>query len=412
MLMFLKKKISALLISLMLIFSAVASAAPLPNPDTGAVSACLIDADDNGVLYGKDEDRIMPPASTTKIMTAIIALESGKLDEPLVISRNAVNTEPSSLGLRLGDQITLREALAGMLLVSGNDAAVAVAETVAGSVPEFAKMMNDKAKELGAYRTHFVNPHGLTAQGHYSTAHDMAIIASYAMKNPLFREMVGRTSYNMKYMDGSTKYVTTTNRFLKSGFPGANGIKTGFTNAAGDCLVASATRGLKTMIAVFYNDDYRWDDAPAWLEFGFSFYDASELQDRTVVKPSTIKLNKITEQRIKYSRETNKNLAALDAAIASKAKNLNGETVNDADVVQQPVEEKVEKQETKVKDTNTTKKIVTNTEASNDVDDNINNGRNNNEENVETASDVATDVSTSETIAPEETNPLLAQYVY
>ena len=119
--MFLKKKISALLISFMLIFSAMAAAAPLPNPDTGAVSACLIDADDNGVLYGKDEDRIMPPASTTKIMTAIIALESGKLDEPLVISRNAVNTEPSSLGLRMGDQITLREALAGMLLVSGNE---------------------------------------------------------------------------------------------------------------------------------------------------------------------------------------------------------------------------------------------------------------------------------------------------
>lgn len=411
--MFLKKKISALLISLMFIFSAVAGAAPLPNPDTGAVSACLIDADDNGVLYGKDEDRIMPPASTTKIMTAIIALESGKLDEPLVISRNAVNTEPSSLGLRMGDQITLREALAGMLLVSGNDAAVAVAETVAGSVPEFAKMMNDKAQELGAYRTHFVNPHGLTAQGHYSTAHDMAIIASYAMKNPLFREMVGRTSYNMKYMDGSTKYVTTTNRFLKSGFPGANGIKTGFTNAAGDCLVASATRGMKTMIAVFYNDDYRWDDAPAWLEFGFSFYDPSELQDRTVVnRPSTIKLNKITEQRIKYSRETNKNLAALDAAIASKAKNLNGETVNDADAVQQPVEEKAEKQGTKVEDIKTTKNTDTNTEVSNDVNENVNNGEDSNEENIEPISDVATDASTSETTVPEETNPLLAQYVY
>ena len=87
----------------------------------------------------------------------------------------------------------------------------------------------------------------------------------------------------MKYMDGHTEYVTTTNRFLKSGFEGANGIKTGFTNAAGDCLVASATRGQKTLIAVFYNDDYRWDDAPVWLEFGFSFYDPSELQDKTVV---------------------------------------------------------------------------------------------------------------------------------
>ena len=273
-----KRKIIGLCISLLVLFSAVAAANPLPDPDTGAESACLIDADDNGVLYGKDEDKIMNPASTTKIMTAIVALESGKLDEPLYISWNAVNTEPSSLGLQVGDKITLREALAGMMVVSGNDAAVAVAETVAGSVPEFAKLMNVKAKELGANNTHFVNPHGLTAQGHYTTAHDMAIIASYAMKNPLFREIVARPAYNMKYMDGHTKYVTTTNRFLKSGFNGANGIKTGFTNAAGDCLVASATRGQKTLIAIFYNDDYRWDDAPNWLEFGFSLYNPKYLQ--------------------------------------------------------------------------------------------------------------------------------------
>ena len=321
-----KKKISALVLGVMLLFSTVVTAEPLPNPDTSAVSACLIDANDNSVLYGKDEDRIMPPASTTKIMTAIIALESGKLDEPLVISQYAVNTEPSSLGLRVGDKITLREALAGMLLVSGNDAAVAVAETVAGSVPEFAKLMNDKARELGAVRTHFVNPHGLTSQGHYSTAHDMAIIASYAMKNPLFREMVGRTEYNMKYMDGHTKYVTTTNRFLKSGFWGANGIKTGFTNAAGDCLVASATRGLKTMIAVFYNDDYRWDDAQTWLEFGFSFYDPSELKD-TSARPVNENLEEVTE-RLKYNRTPNSNLIELDKAVAEKAKNLAGDTTS------------------------------------------------------------------------------------
>ena len=123
--MYFKKKIGVLLLGLMLIFSTAAAAQTLPNPDTSAESACLIDAEDNAVLYGKDENKIMHPASTTKIMTAIIALESGKLDEPLVISSYAVNTEPSSLGLRMGDRITLREALAGMLLVSGNDAAVA-----------------------------------------------------------------------------------------------------------------------------------------------------------------------------------------------------------------------------------------------------------------------------------------------
>ena len=384
--MYLKK--IAIIFSLCLLICNIALAKTLPNPDTSAVSACLIDADDNGVLYGKDEDKIMHPASTTKIMTTILALESGKLDEPLVITPEAVNTEPSSLGLRLGDKITLREALTGMMIVSGNDAAVAVAQTVAGSVPAFAKMMNDKAKELGAVNTHFLNPHGLTAQGHYSTAHDMAIIASYAMKKPEFREIVSKKVYNMKYMDGHTEYVTTTNRFLKSGFEGANGIKTGFTNAAGDCLVASATRGQKTLIAVFYNDDYRWDDAPVWLEF----------------KQNVIKLNKITEQRIKHSRETNKNLAALDAAIVNKAKSLNNKTTDVEDTTQQ----------TKAKDVD----IAENTdiEASDDVDNNINNDEykdnNSSEENVEVVSDVTTDMNTTETTSPEELNPSLEKYVY
>lgn len=257
--------------------NSIAITAPLPPPGTIARSAVLIDADDNGVLFGKNEDEKVPPASTTKIMTAILALESGRLDEPIMISQNAVSVEPSVLGLQVGDQITLREALTGMMLVSGNDAAIAIAETIAGSVPAFAQMMNDKAKELGAVNTHFVNPNGLTEYDHYSTAHDMALIASYAMKNPEFRRIVSLKDYEVKYMDGHTQYVTTTNRFLKSGFKGANGIKTGFTNAAGDCLAASATRGKKTLIAVFYNDDDRWTDAPAWLEYGFSYYSGEEL---------------------------------------------------------------------------------------------------------------------------------------
>lgn len=406
--MYFKKKISALLLGLMLLFSAVAAAQPLSNPDTSAAAACLIDAEDNAVLYGKDENRIMHPASTTKIMTAIIALESGKLDEPLVISQYAVNTEPSSLGLKVGDRITLREALAGMLLVSGNDAAVAVAETVAGSVPDFARLMNEKAQELGAYNTHFVNPHGLTAQGHYSTAHDMAVIAAYAMKNPLFREMVGRTSYNMKYMDGSTKYVTTTNRFLKSGFPGANGIKTGFTNAAGDCLVASATRGLKTMIAVFYNDDYRWDDAQVWLEFGFSFYDPSELQDRPA-RPVNENLVKIT-QRIRQNRETNSNLAALDKAVAERAKQLEGgSAVND-------VNNDVAEEENTVLDTKSVKEETEDTSADNNTDISDNDITTETdiyeypeENNMDNADD---EEINSETADTQEENPVLAQYAY
>ena len=213
--------------------------------------------------------------------------------------------------------------------------------------------------------------------------------------------MVGRTAYNMKYMDGHTKYVTTTNRFLKSGFPGANGIKTGFTNAAGDCLVASATRGLKTMIAVFYNDDYRWDDAKTWLEFGFSFYDPSELRDRPA-RPVNENLAKITE-RLRQNRETNSNLAALDKAVAEKAKNLSADdgAENEAETVSEPVEKTADTAENDNTDETDTDKTVTDEPAeiktdkdSDDVNDIY----------AYTESDDNTDMT--------ETNPALAQYVY
>ena len=299
----------------------------------------------------------------------------------------------------------MESCLYALVIRSANEVAAQIAEHVGGTEQNFIDMMNQRAAEIGCTNTHFVNASGLPDENHYSTAHDMAIIASYAMKKPEFREIVSKKAYNMKYMDGHTEYVTTTNRFLKSGFEGANGIKTGFTNAAGDCLVASATRGQKTLIAVFYNDDYRWDDAPTWLEFGFSFYDPSELQDKTVVsKQNVIKLNKITEQRIKHSRETNKNLAALDAAIVNKAKSLNNKTIDVVDTAQQ----------TKAKDVDVAEN--TKVEVSSDVDNNINNDEykenNSSEENVEVVSDVTADMNTTEITTPEELNPSLEKYVY
>ena len=215
--------------------------------------------------------------------------------------------------------------------------------------------------------------------------------------------MVGRTAYNMKYMDGHTKYVTTTNRFLKSGFPGANGIKTGFTNAAGDCLVASATRGLKTMIAVFYNDDYRWDDAQVWLEFGFSFYDPSELRDRPA-RPVNENLAKITE-RIRQNRETNSNLAALDKAVAERAKNISSDNgaEDKAETVSKPVDETA--------DTAENDNIAAKTDTDKTVNDEpaeVQTDKDSDDVNdiyAYTESDDNADIT-------EETNPALAQYVY
>ncbi|MCH4166120.1 MAG: D-alanyl-D-alanine carboxypeptidase [Megasphaera sp.] len=249
------------------------SAVEAQTPSTAAEAACMIDADTGKILYQVNPTKWVHPASTTKIVTLLTALDQGKdkLDQPLQISWNAANTEPSSLGIAPSDKISIREALKGMMVVSGNDAAVAVAETLGGSVSGYAAMMNNEAVKMGATHSHFVNPNGLTAAHHHTTAVDMARMAAYGMKNyPEFRSIVGMKSYNVKYLDGRTpKYVTTTNHFLTSGYAGANGVKTGFTNAAGVCLVASATRNGHTLVVALFNDDDRWEDAPAILDYGF-----------------------------------------------------------------------------------------------------------------------------------------------
>ena len=267
-----KKLIFSLFVILLVSISGTAGSVQADVPPTSAEAACLIDADTGRILYRVNPDKWVHPASTTKIVTMITALDQGKdeLDKPLHISWEAANTEPSSLGIAPGDQITLKEALRGMLVVSGNDAAVAVAETVGGSVAGFADMMNAEAVKMGATHSHFVNPNGLTAAGHHTTAVDMARMAAYGLKHyPEFDYTVALPSYQMRYIDGHTKYVTTTNHFLTSGYEGASGVKTGYTQAAGDCLVASATRNGHTLVVALFNDDDRWEDAPAILDYGF-----------------------------------------------------------------------------------------------------------------------------------------------
>ena len=267
-----KKLIFSLFVILLVSISGTAGSIQADVPPTSAEAACLIDADTGRILYRVNPDKWVHPASTTKIVTMITALDQGKdkLDKPLHISWEAANTEPSSLGIAPGDQITLKEALRGMMVVSGNDAAVAVAETVGGSVAGFADMMNAEAVKMGATHSHFVNPNGLTAAGHHTTAVDMARMAAYGLKHyPEFAYTVALPSYQMRYIDGHTKYVTTTNHFLTSGYEGASGVKTGYTQAAGDCLVASATRNGHTLVVALFNDDDRWEDAPAILDYGF-----------------------------------------------------------------------------------------------------------------------------------------------
>ncbi len=243
-----------------------------PPPATQALSAAVLDGE-TGELYAvKDGERRIYPASTTKILTCIIALEEGKalLDADAVVTPLAVSQDGTNLGLRPDLPISLREVLYGMMLVSGNDAAVAVAETVGGSYGRFIEMMNEKCASIGVSHSHFANPNGLTDPNHYTTAPDMVKIARYAMRNPEFRAIVASKSHDMVYRDGMYRVVENRNEFLSSGYPGANGIKTGTTEAAGDCLVASAEQDGRLMIAAVYHDEARWEDVKTWLDYGFA----------------------------------------------------------------------------------------------------------------------------------------------
>lgn len=248
------------------------SSLTLPVPTVHAEASVLIEAESGRILYEHNADKWMHPASTTKMVTLLTALKlrGTRMDEMATITPYATSMEPSVLGVRVGDELPLQAVAEGMMVASGNDAAVVVAENVSGSVEAFAEEMNKVAAEAGATHSHFLNPHGLTQVGHHTTARDLARIAAYGMRIPMFRDYVANDYYKIPYQNRAPETVRTTNLFIRNKYPGANGLKTGYTEAAGDCLVASATRNGHTMIAVLLNDDYRWSDAPALLDYGFA----------------------------------------------------------------------------------------------------------------------------------------------
>lgn len=229
-----------------------------------AEKAILMDAATGRVLYEKNADAQSLIASTTKIMTALVVCEQCNVLDRMRIPKEAVGIEGSSMYLQEGEILTIQELLYGLMLHSGNDAAVALAIYCGGTVEGFAELMNDKAHQLGMKDSHFENPNGLDAPGHYSTARDLAILASYAMENPIFYKTV------------STKNVTIGQRYLHNHnkllwqVEGADGIKTGYTRAAGRILVSSATRDSRRLIAVTINAPDDWHDHAALLNQGFS----------------------------------------------------------------------------------------------------------------------------------------------
>lgn len=248
---------------------AVQEPSPLP-PDVGARAAILVNARNGAILYEKNAFRQMDPASLTKMMTALLVIEHGHLNQVVTISKRADYTSGSSLHIAHGQQYTRLDLLKGLLLRSGNDASVALAESEAGSVERFVAEMNVKAQQLGAFNTSFENTHGLTRPGHYSSAYDLSLIARTALRLPLFQEIVKSPEQEIMELTRHKKRTVHTTNALLFGFPGADGVKTGTTSAAGKCLVASATRDHRQLIAVVLHSPDRWHDAGALLNWGFS----------------------------------------------------------------------------------------------------------------------------------------------
>ena len=231
-----------------------------------AQKAILVDGQTGRVLYEKRADEKSLIASTTKIMTALLICENCNVLELVRIPREAVGIEGSSMYLQEGELLSVQELLYGLMLQSGNDAATALALYCGGSLEAFAELMNEKARELGLNSTHFANPHGLDAAEHFSTARDLAVLASYAMKNPLFAQTV-----STKNVTVGSRYLTNHNKLLWQ-VEGADGVKTGFTKAAGRILVSSAKRNGRRLVCVTIDDGNDWLDHKKLYEDGFSRY--------------------------------------------------------------------------------------------------------------------------------------------
>ena len=240
------------------------------EPDISAKAAVLISADTGEVIYSRNCNEKLPMASTTKIMTALLCLESGGLDEEFTVDSEAIKVEGSSMGLQEGDTVTKYDLCCGMLLPSGNDAANAAAVRIAGNIPAFVELMNDRAREIGLSHTYFVTPSGLDGEGHGSSAYDMAILAREALRNEDFRSICSQKSVKVSF--GAPPYdrwLKNTNKLLDM-YEGVYGVKTGFTDAAGRCLISACERGGKDLICVTLNDRNDWQDHAALYDLGFS----------------------------------------------------------------------------------------------------------------------------------------------
>jgi serine-type D-Ala-D-Ala carboxypeptidase (penicillin-binding protein 5/6) len=238
-------------------------------PKTTAASVIVVDANSGKILYEKNADQIRPPASTQKLLTALIVAESGFLDRPVTVQAVDPMCDPVKLGIKPGETYQRIDLLRALLVKSPNDVARCLARDNAGSIEAFAEVMNRRALQLGAVHSHFVNPNGLPVPGQYSSARDLSLIARAAYANPTIRSIVCLPQLVFRYANGRTRELQNTNKLLTR-LPYCNGMKTGYTDAAGKCLIASGTRPGKDVIVVVLGDSSSrvWRDASALLNWG------------------------------------------------------------------------------------------------------------------------------------------------
>ena len=244
----------------------------LAQGETSAKAACVMEMETGRVLFEYNARARLPMASTTKVMTALLAIENGDLSSEVTCSSNAFGVPGTSIYLAEGETLTLEQMLYGLMLASGNDAAVAIAEHIGGSVPQFVRMMNARAAELGAAGTHFSNPNGLPDDTHVTTAYDLARIARAAMGNEAFRRIVSTRSAQIPWAGRTySRQLRNKNRLLET-YPGATGVKTGFTSRAGRCLVFGASRDGMELVGVVLNCPDWFDEAARLMDGCFESY--------------------------------------------------------------------------------------------------------------------------------------------
>lgn len=281
------KKLISSILCVILFVTAVPIASSAENseiPDISAESYVLYCADNGNIITSKNEHKKMKPASTTKLMTTLITLEEAAASDKQVKFTKEMTAEGSSMYLEVGNVVTLRDLAAGMMMASGNDAANAVAVTVAGNSEKFAERMNERASQIGMKDTHFVTPSGLDNENHYSTAYDLALLMSYALENDDFAELTSQKSATVNFINPADKKTTYANHNkLLSLYDCCIGGKTGYTMAAGRCLVSAAKKDGLTLVCVTLNDRNDWNDHISLYDYGFSKFACFESKDTDYV---------------------------------------------------------------------------------------------------------------------------------